>query len=323
MNDIYVLIEHLRGQVADISYLLLAAGTDLAEKTGGRVTAILLGHQAQDLALDLAAHRVIVMDDPALADFIPEAYKKALAALIREHHPRLVLFGDTSIGADLAGSLSVQLDVPLVSYCRELAPDDGCLRFTSQICGGKLMAQGEIPEPSALVTMIPGGYPPENGHSSQPKEIISFSAPDLTGLRMSIKQYIEPPAGDVDISKEPVLISVGRGIENQDNISMVEELAEALGGVVSASRPVVDQGWLASTRLVGKSGKSVKPKLYLALGISGAPEHVESITNSQTIVAVNIDPAAPIFNIAQYGAQVDLFDLLPVLTDKVRALKGA
>lgn len=317
MNDIYVLIEHLRGQVADISYLLLAAGMDLAEKTGGSVTAILLGHQAQDLALDLAAHRVMVMDDPALADFVPEAYKKALAALIREHRPRLVLFGDTSIGADLAGSLSVQLDLPLVSYCRELVVDDGCLRFTSQICGGKLMAQGEIPEPSALVTMIPGAYPPENGHSSQPKEIISVNTPDLTGLRMVVKQYFEPPAGDIDISKESVLISIGRGIENQDNVFMAEELAEALGGVVSASRPVVDQGWLASTRLVGKSGKSVKPKLYLALGISGAPEHVEAIAGRGLIVAVNTDPTAPIFNLAKYGAVVDLFDLVPELTQKI------
>jgi len=317
MNDIYVLIEHLRGQVADISYLLLAAGMDLAEKTGGSVTAILLGRQAQDLALDLAAHRVMVMDDPALADFVPEAYKKALAALIREHRPRLVLFGDTSIGADLAGSLSVQLDLPLVSYCRELVVDDGCLRFTSQICGGKLMAQGEIPEPSALVTMIPGAYPPENGHSSQPKEIISVNTPDLTGLRMVVKQYFEPPAGDIDISKESVLISIGRGIENQDNVFMAEELAEALGGVVSASRPVVDQGWLASTRLVGKSGKSVKPKLYLALGISGAPEHVEAIAGRGLIVAVNTDPTAPIFNLAKYGAVVDLFDLVPELTQKI------
>jgi electron transfer flavoprotein alpha subunit len=322
MADIYVLIEHLRGQVADISYLMLAAGLDLAEKIGGRVTAVLLGYQAQDLGLDLAAHRVVYVNDPALADFVPEAYKKVLAALIQEHHPRLVLFGDTSIGAELAGGLSTRLDLPLVSYCREVAAEDGCLRFTSQICGGKLMAQGEIPEPVSLVTMIPGAYKPETGHSSQPKEVLLFTAPDLTDLRMALKQYIEPPAGDVDISKESILISIGRGIQNQDNIFLVEELAEALGGVLSASRPVVDQGWLASTRLVGKSGKSVKPTIYLALGISGAPEHVEAITGSEHIVAINTDPLAPIFNIAQYGAVVDLLELVPVLTDKVRQLRA-
>ncbi|MGC8880154.1 MAG: electron transfer flavoprotein subunit alpha/FixB family protein, partial [Anaerolineae bacterium] len=134
-------------------------------------------------------------------------------------------------------------------------------------------------------------------------------------------QYIEPESGDVDISKEAVLVSVGRGIQNADNIEMVQELAAALGGVVSASRPVVDQGWLPTTRLVGKSGKRVKPRLYLALGISGAPEHAEAITDSQTIIAVNTDASAPIFDIARYGTTLDLFDLVPALTEKVRQAK--
>jgi electron transfer flavoprotein alpha subunit len=127
----------------------------------------------------------------------------------------------------------------------------------------------------------------------------------------------------VDISKEAVLISVGRGIQNQDAIEMAQELARALGGVVSASRPVVDQGWLPTSRLVGKSGKRVKPKVYLALGISGAPEHVEAITDAEIIIAVNTDPAAPIFGVAQYGAEVDLFDLVPALTAAVAQARMA
>jgi electron transfer flavoprotein alpha subunit len=122
----------------------------------------------------------------------------------------------------------------------------------------------------------------------------------------------------VDISKEVVLVSVGRGIQNQDNIQLAQELADALGGVVSASRPVVDQGWLPATRLVGKSGKRVKPKIYLTLGISGAPEHVEAIADSEIIIAINTDPVAPIFNLAKYGATVDLFDLVPALTESIK-----
>ena len=144
----------------------------------------------------------------------------------------------------------------------------------------------------------------------------------MAGMRIALRQYIEPAVTDVDIAKEPILVAVGRGIQNQDNLSLAEELAEALGGVVCASRPVVDQGWLPPTRLVGKSGKRVRPKLYLALGISGAPEHVQAITDSEVIVAVNIDPAAPIFDVAQYGAIVDLFDLLPVLTEKIRQARA-
>jgi electron transfer flavoprotein alpha subunit len=138
---------------------------------------------------------------------------------------------------------------------------------------------------------------------------------------VTLKQYLVPDTSDVDISKEPLLIAVGRGIQTQDNISLAEELAEALGGVVCASRPVVDQGWLPTSRLVGKSGKAVKPKIYLMIGISGAPEHTEAITGSEVIIAINIDPAAPIFNIAKYGANVDLFDLVPVLTAEVNQAK--
>ena len=128
--------------------------------------------------------------------------------------------------------------------------------------------------------------------------------------------------GDVDIVREKTLVSVGRGIQNQDNLGMAEDLAKALGGVVSASRPVIDQNWIPQTRLVGKSGKAVKPKMYLALGISGAPEHTEAIGDAEMIVAINTDPNAPIFDLARYGAQVDILDLMPVLTEKVLGEKG-
>ena len=194
--------------------------------------------------------------------------------------------------------------------------------LTCQICGGKIMVEGELPGPTALVTMVPGGFKPEQGKSTQPPTMTAGTVTGLEELRVTLKQYIEPEAGDVDISKEPILISVGRGIQNQDNIALAEELAEALNGVVCASRPVVDQNWLPTTRLVGKSGKQVKPKIYLALGISGAPEHVEAITGSDVIIAINTDPTAPIFSIAKYGAVIDLLDLAPVLTEQVRQAKG-
>jgi electron transfer flavoprotein alpha subunit len=135
-------------------------------------------------------------------------------------------------------------------------------------------------------------------------------------------RYIEPDVGDVDITRASVLVAVGRGVQTEDNIELAEELAEALGGAVCASRPVVDQGWLSTARLVGKSGKSVSPKVYFALGISGAPEHTESITSSDVIIAVNTDPAAPIFDIAQYGAEMDMLDLLEALNEQLQAVKG-
>lgn len=321
-SDIYVVVEHLRGQVADISYVMLAAGRALAQGTGGSVAAVLLGHNAQELASDLDADRRLYVDHPALADFTPGAYQQVLAHLIDADTPRAVLFGDTSIGAEVAGVLSARLGLPLVSHCRAVDVANGALTFTSQICGGKIMAEGELPGPTALVTMVPGGFKPEQGKSTQQLPLDELPCPDLGELRITLREYQEPEVGDVDITRESILIAVGRGIEREDNLELAEELAEALGGAVCASRPVVDQGWLPVSRMVGKSGQAVKPTVYLALGISGAPEHVEGLSDSEMIIAVNTDPNAPIFDVAKYGADVDLLDLLPVLTEQVRQAKG-
>ncbi len=317
-QDIYVVIEHLRGQVADISYTMLAAGRELAQGMGGNVVAVLLGHDAKELGKDFAADRVLYLDHALLAEFTSDAYQKSLADLISKDQPRAVLFGNTSIGADVASVLSMRLDLPLVSSCRSFTRDG---KFVSQICGGKIMAEGELPGPTALVTMVPGGYQPEQGRSAGAPSITEAAVPALDGLRVALSKYIEPETGDVDISKEPLLIAVGRGIQNKDNIELAENLAQAIGGVVCGSRPVIDQGWLATSRLVGKSGKHVKPKIYFAMGISGAPEHAEAITQSDTIIAINTDPKAPIFDVAKYGVEADIFDLVEVLTEKIKQEK--
>ena len=320
-NDVYVLIEHLQGQVSEISYVMLAAGRELAQGMGGNLVATLLGHETQNLANDLAADRVMYMDHPALAEFTPDAYQIALAKVITAETPRAVLLGDTSVGAEVAGVLSARLELPLVSHCSAVRVRDGAPKFVSKICGGKILADGDLPTPTALVTMVPGDFKAEDGKSDQPAEITSVTAPALDGLKVTLKQYIEPEVGDVDISTEPILVAVGRGIQQEMNLELAEELASALGGAICASRPVVDQGWLPTSRLVGKSGKSVKPKVFLAIGISGAPEHVEGITSSETIIAINTDPAAPIFDVAKYGANVDLFDLVPALTEQLQQAK--
>lgn len=317
-QDIFVVIEHLRGQVSDTSFVMLAGARQLSQSAGGGVTAVLLGHNAQGAAGNLAADKVLYVDHAALAEFTSDAYLTVLAGLIQEHAPRAAIFGHSSIGMDVASGLSAKLGLPVVSSCRNFTADG---KYVSQICGGKIMAEGDLPGPTALVTMVPGGYKAELGQSAQAPAVTSVPAPALDGLRVTVKQYIEPDTSDVDISKEAMLVSVGRGIQNKDNIELANELAAALGCAVSASRPVVDQGWMPTTRLVGKSGKRVKPKIYLALGISGAPEHVEGMGESDAIIAINTDPNAPIFNIAKYGTTIDMFDLLPVLTEKVKQAK--
>ena len=321
-NDVFVVVEHVQGEVADITYVMLAAARQLAADIGGSVKAILMGHGAQGLADSLGADAVLYVDDPALAEFTSDAYQRTVSAVIEAGAPRVVLFGDTTVGADIAGLASARLGLPLVNYCRRVRGDGGAIRTVSQICGGKIVAEGELGGPTGLVLMIPGDHKPDEGRSDTPPEVVPFAAPDLSDLVVTLVRYVEPEAGDVDITREEVLVSVGRGLQQEDNLELATELADALGGAVSASRPVVDQGWLPTSRLVGKSGKRVTPKVYFALGISGAPEHTEAITDSDVIIAINTDPAAPIFDVAQYGAEMDMLDLMPVLTEKVAEAKG-
>jgi len=320
-QDCYVVIEHLQGCVSEISYAMLAAAQAYTQGSGGKVHALLLGHNAQGLAKDFAADQVHYMDHPELAEFTSAAYLQALAGFFKQVQPRVVFLGHTSVGMDIASGLSARLGHPLVSQCTQIFLESGVPVFRCQICGGKMYAEGELPEPTALVTLVPGGYKPEAGRSEVSPPVAALETPDFGDLRIRLVNYIEPEVEDVDISKESLLIAVGRGLQNQDDLELVEALAEALGGTVCASRPIIDQGWLPISRLVGKSGKSVKPKVYLALGISGAPEHVEAITGSDIIIAVNTDPDAPIFNIARYGVNEDLISLVEALVEKLRHIE--
>jgi electron transfer flavoprotein alpha subunit len=189
----------------------------------------------------------------------------------------------------------------------------------SQIYGGKMLAEQAVAGARAICAMLPGAASASAGRAARAPEVQVVAAPALDVLPVRFRRLVRPEAGDVDITRESILISVGRGIQSRDNIALVEELAEALGGALCASRPIVDQGWLPKSRQVGKSGLSVKPKLYLAVGISGAPEHIEGMRGAELIVAINTDPAAPIFDSAHYGVVSDLFDVLPLLTERIKS----
>jgi electron transfer flavoprotein alpha subunit len=322
MSDtIFVIAEHLKGELTEPTLEALGAARILADGLGGQVIGLLLGHGVEDLAGQMAAaDRVLAVDAPALADFTPEAYLAVLESLLREHQPRLTLLLNTAMGMDLAAALSIRLDWPLVAYCNGLRTEDGAVVTTSQIYGGKVMAECALADGPALVSVLAGAFPADAGRAGDPPDVEAVAPPAaLDGLRTRFRQLIEPEAGDVDITRADVVVSIGRGIQSEENIEVAEGLAEALGGVVASSRPVVDAGWLPRTRQVGKSGMTVKPKLYLALGISGAPEHVEGMKDAELIIAVNTDPNAPIFDVAHYGVEADLFDVAEAL---VEALEG-
>jgi electron transfer flavoprotein alpha subunit len=317
-NDILILAEHLNGKLADITFEMAGKGKQLAAAFGGKATAVLLGSGAKALAESIGADAVLYVDDPALAEFNPEAYGRVLAALVKERSPRLVMLGNTSMGMDLGAALSVTTGLPLIAYVNGLAADGGTLVATSQIYGGKIQAEAAPDGEACLVSCLAGAFPADAGRGSAPVEQIASPVP-LGDLKVKFVKLIQPEGGDVDITQQPILVSIGRGIGGQENIELAQELADALGCAVSASRPITDAGWLPKTRQVGKSGLTVKPKVYLALGISGAPEHLEGMRGAETIIAVNTDAKAPIFDVAHYGATCDMLDLLPALTEKVKS----
>jgi len=316
-NNVFVLAEHLNGKLADITFEMAGKAKELAAAFGGQAIAVLLGSDAKALAESVGADSVSYVDDPALAEFNPEAYSRVLAALIKERGPRLVMMGNTSVGMDLGAGLSVATGLPLIAYVNGLAVDGGALVATSQIYGGKIQAEAVPDGEACLVSCLAGAFPADAGRGAAPVEQIASPVP-LGDLKVKFVKLIQPEGGDVDITQQAILVSIGRGIGGQENIELAQELAEALGAAVSASRPITDAGWLPKTRQVGKSGLTVKPKVYLAFGISGAPEHLEGMRGAETIIAVNTDPKAPIFDVAHYGATCDILDLLPALSEKVK-----
>ncbi len=321
-RDVLVLAEIQREALADITHELLAAARAMAAATGGEAVAVTLAPDGAPFAPALgAADRIVLVDDPHLAAYAPGPYLAALEAVVAAERPRAILIGATSIGWDLAPMLSARLDAPLVTGCKAIRAEGDAFQVTSSFCGGKMMAEVRVDQSPAVLMVLPGSFRPTTEAGKGVVQRQTCPVP-LDAGPVQFDEFILPEAGDVDITQQDILVAVGRGIQQKDNLELAEDLARTLGGAVCASRPVVDQGWLPATRQVGKSGMTVKPKLYLAFGISGAPEHQEGMKGSDLIIAVNTDPRAPIFDVAHYGAQIDALELLPALVDAVRARKG-
>ncbi|MDR5695748.1 MAG: electron transfer flavoprotein subunit alpha/FixB family protein [Armatimonadota bacterium] len=319
-NGVLVVAENLKGQWNDVTFELLAAGRSLASSLGGTLSVAALGHGISDSVQSLSADVVLCADAPELGTFIPEVYLRVLESLIAQRTPRVVLVANTSIGMDLAAPLSSRLEMPLVAYCRKVWAEGGKVLAQSQIYGGKLMAEVVL-EDRGILAVMAGSFPPDAGKASGNPQVEAVPLPPLDGVRTRFVSLVEPDASDVDITRQEILVAVGRGIGDKENLPLAEELADELGGVVCASRPLIDNGWLPKTRQVGKSGLTVKPKLYLAAGISGAPEHIEGMKDAELIIAINSDPRAPIFDIAHYGVVGDLFEILPAIAEALRQRK--
>ncbi|GMQ93568.1 MAG: electron transfer flavoprotein subunit alpha/FixB family protein [Acidimicrobiia bacterium] len=316
MANILVYAEHLNGEITDASFELIALARGLVSSTDGNVEATIIGTGAIALADQLGgADTILVGETDALGEFNPQGHAAVFTDLISRRQPDICLVPYTSIGMDVASVAAAASDLPLASYCLSVDIQSG-LTATCQLYGGKVEVDVEIDGDRAIFAMLSGCASADQGRSGGAGvvESIDVAVPDLG---ISFLSLSEPEGGDVDITAEEVLVAIGRGIESEDNIEEAQGLADAMGAALGASRPIIDQGWLPKSRQVGKSGLSVKPKVYLALGISGAPEHLEGMRDSATIIAVNSDPQAPIFGVAHYGWVGDIFDFMPELTDRL------
>jgi electron transfer flavoprotein alpha subunit len=317
------------GRLKGISNEVVACGQALAESLGKPLEAVVFSAEGRGPAEAAAARkvaRVRLLEDPRLDPYTPDPYVAALQQAIRAEKPDVVLFPHTYQVRDWVPRLAAALDAPFVSDVVAHRVEGDRMVLTRQPYQGKLNADVVfVAEPPHLVSLQAGAYPGSTAAAGDnPAEVIEQKI-DLSGVetRTQVLETFQAVADKVDLGRAEIIVAVGRGIGKQEKLPVVEELAKALGAQLAASRPVCDNEWLPLDRQIGSSGQTVAPKLYLAIGISGAIQHVVGMQTSGTIVAINKDPNAPIFGIADYGIVGDLFEVVPALTAKVREAKGA
>jgi electron transfer flavoprotein alpha subunit len=324
-NGILVFIEHRNGVLNKTSIEAIAAAQSLAPQLQQTVTAVLLGGDIGALAQEIAKYdlaKVVTATNAALADYTPDGYTDAMEQVVKQLDPQLVVMPHTYLVRDYAPKLAARFGKSLISDCIRAQVSGSSITFTRRIFLGKLDAD-VVSDGAAPVfgTFQSGAYRPDQAQKGSGTTVEEMPV-EVGQIRMTPEAPFQEVKQAVDLSKADIIVAVGRGIKSKDNLALAEKLAEALGGDLAASRPICDAEWLPIDRQIGSSGQTVAPKLYVALGISGAIQHLVGMKNSGTIVAINKDPEAPIFDIADYGIVGDLFEAVPVLTEEIKKIKG-
>ena len=328
-SGIWVFCEFVRGELAPVATELLGIGRTLANDKKTQLSAVLFGHQTGESAEQLIGHGadlVYRVDNPALELFTDDIYEKILSDLIQTHKPEVVLAGATAIGRSFIPGVATTVDAGLTADCTrlEIRQEDGILLQTRPAFGGNIMAtivcENTRPQMATVRPKVMKAQPYDEARNG---EIVDISpAPEQLTSRIEVVESVSEQQSKVNIQESDILVSGGRGLENEKGFELLAQLAEALGGKVSASRAVVDAGWIPYPHQVGQTGKTVAPKLYIACGISGAIQHVAGMQSSETIVAINRDGDAPIFNVADFGVVGDLYEVIPKLIDKIEEKRG-
>ena len=327
-DEILVFAEHQNGKLTRPTWEALAAGQHLGEELGTPVAAVLPGSSVSTLAAELAAMElaeVVAVDSPLLADYTADGYCAALREVIGQRRPRFVVFSHTYQVRDFAPKLAAALDRGLVSDCLSYRKEGDRLVFVRQVFQGKFCADVEFAgDPPYLVSFQAAAFREDSVKRGTAPAKVERLAVSLSAdtIRAKPGERFREAKQAVDLTQAEVIVAVGRGIKAPENMELAKKLAEALGAEIGASRPICDSGWLPMDRQIGSSGQTVAPKLYIGLGISGAIQHQVGMKGSRTVVAVNKDKEAPIFEVATYGIVGDLFVVVPPLIEEIKKLKA-
>jgi electron transfer flavoprotein alpha subunit len=323
---IFVLVEHIEGKVDSITWQLLSAGRLLADQLNTELIALACGPELGGIVAALQGRgmdKIVVVENPGLAHAAGEVHARVFAQAMAPLKPRFVLVGYTLVGMELTPAIAVHLAMNALTNCVDVKLENGAVIVTRPVFDSTQHAHIALNETDAAVIALQKGSFTAIEPSSRQAAVESVSI-DVAGIpaRSKVLAISDEPAGDVDITKADIVVSVGRGIGTEEKIPIIAELADALGGVLACSRPVVDVGWLPRERQVGASGRTVTPKIYVACGISGAIQHLTGMRDANRIIAINKDPNAPIFGIAHIGVVGDLFEIVPALTKAAREAKA-
>jgi len=324
-KGIWIYIEQRNGQIRKVSLELLSEGRKLADQTGEPLVGVVLGENVAGLAEQIAgygADKVIIAEDAKLTDYTTGAYTSVLNQLIRKEEPQAVLLGNTAIGKDLAPRLAQRIGVGLASDCTGIEVDpEKFFTFKRPIYAGKAFAFVGTESRPVLATIRPNTFPVAQPDASRQAEVVKAEVGiDPADLRAIVKEVAIAASKRPELTEANIIVSGGRGMKGPENYVILEELADVIGAAVGASRAAVDAGWREHKYQVGQTGKTVSPTLYIACGISGAIQHLAGMGSSKVIVAINKDPEANIFNVADYGIVGDLFEVVPLLTQEFKKL---
>ncbi|PLX83649.1 MAG: electron transfer flavoprotein subunit alpha [Desulfuromonas sp.] len=328
-KGVWVIVEQYAGETAKVSWELLGSGRELADAIGVELAAVVIGQDVEHLCAEAFAHgadKVYLLDAPVYANYRTEPFTEALVHLVEKHRPEIILMGATGQGRDLAGAVATVVKTGLTADCTGLAIDEhGNLAQTRPAFGGNIMATIMCDRfRPQMATVRPHVMAmPERREGREGTIVREDFAPREEDILVKVLEVISDKDGkdQVDIAGAEIIVSGGRGLMNGENFAILRELADELGAIVGASRSAVDAGWMAHNRQVGQTGKTVRPQIYIACGISGAIQHKVGMQDSDVVIAINRDPEAPIFEVATYGIVGDLFQVVPALTRRIRELK--